>query len=88
LTNIAAFSAAAYFFFLGDAGASTLHMLPDSLQAGHFFGLQRVSTFSPHFSQVKTAMGHLQISLNHQATPLEAGGASPPMRPWLPYNNE
>jgi hypothetical protein len=31
-------------------------MVPDALQAGHFFGLQRVSTFSPHFSQVKTAM--------------------------------
>jgi hypothetical protein len=38
-------------------------MLPDSLQAGHFLGLQRVSTFSPHFSQVKTAMGYLQIRL-------------------------
>jgi hypothetical protein len=25
-------------------------MVPDSLQAGHFLGLQRVSTFSPHFS--------------------------------------
>jgi hypothetical protein len=31
-------------------------MLPASLQDGHFLGLQRVSTFSPHFSQVKTAM--------------------------------
>jgi hypothetical protein len=31
-------------------------MQPDSLQDGHFLGLQRVSTFSPHFSQVKTAI--------------------------------
>jgi hypothetical protein len=31
-------------------------MVPDSLQAGHFLGLQRVSTLLPHFSQVKTAM--------------------------------
>jgi hypothetical protein len=31
-------------------------MLPVSLQAGHFLGLQRVSTLLPHFSQVKTAM--------------------------------
>jgi hypothetical protein len=38
-------------------------MVPDSLQAGHFLGLQRVSTFSPHFSQVKTPMGYLQIGL-------------------------
>jgi hypothetical protein len=45
-----------YFGFLGGAEASTLHMTPDSLQAGHFFGLQRVSTLLPHFSQVKTAM--------------------------------
>jgi hypothetical protein len=44
-----------FFAFLG-AGASALHMTPASLQAGHFLGLQRVSTFSPHFSQVKTAM--------------------------------
>jgi hypothetical protein len=48
--------------FLGDAGASTLHMVPDSLQAGHFLGLQRVSTLLPHFSQVKTAMGYLQLN--------------------------
>ena len=41
-----------------------MHMLPDSLQAGHFLGLQRVSTFSPHFSQVKTAMGCLQIVID------------------------
>jgi hypothetical protein len=40
-------------------------MVPVSLQAGHFLGLQRVSTLLPHFSQVKTAMGCLQISLNH-----------------------
>jgi hypothetical protein len=31
-------------------------MVPVSLQAGHFLGLQRVSTLLPHFSQVKTAM--------------------------------
>jgi phage terminase large subunit-like protein len=31
-------------------------MTPVSLQAGHFLGLQRVSTLLPHFSQVKTAM--------------------------------
>jgi hypothetical protein len=40
-------------------------MLPDSLQDGHFLGLQRVSTFSPHFSQVKTAMSYLPIGLGH-----------------------
>jgi hypothetical protein len=44
-------------------------MVPVSLQAGHFLGLQRVSTLLPHFSQVKTPMGYLQIRLNHQATP-------------------
>jgi hypothetical protein len=32
-------------------------MVPVSLQAGHFLGLQRVSTWLPHFSQVKTAIG-------------------------------
>jgi hypothetical protein len=47
---------AAYFFFLGGAGSAALHMVPASLQAGHFLGLQRVSTLLPHFSQVKTAM--------------------------------
>jgi hypothetical protein len=31
-------------------------MQPDSPQSGHFFGLQRVSTALPHFSQVKVAM--------------------------------
>jgi hypothetical protein len=31
-------------------------MAPVSPQAGHFLGLQRVSTGLPHFSQVKTAM--------------------------------
>jgi hypothetical protein len=44
-------------------------MVPDSLQAGHFLGLQRVSTLLPHFSQVKTAMVYLQISLNHHVLP-------------------
>ena len=58
--------------FLG-ADASALHMLPVSLQAGHFLGLQRVSTLLPHFSQVKTAIVYLQISLNHQATPRRGG---------------
>jgi hypothetical protein len=32
-------------------------MVPFSPQAAHFFGLQRVSIWWPHFSQVKTAMG-------------------------------
>ena len=41
---------------LGAGAASCLHMVPVSLQAGHFLGLQRVSTLLPHFSQVKTAM--------------------------------
>ena len=46
-----------YFFpFLGGLPASTLHMVPDSPQALHFLGLQRVSTLLPHFSQVKTAI--------------------------------
>jgi hypothetical protein len=67
-------------------------MVPVSLQAGHFLGLQRVSTLLPHFSQVKTAMGYLQIRLNHQATPLATGEASglSPAKPrfWWPYNNE
>jgi hypothetical protein len=46
-----------YFFFsLGWGAASGLHMTPVSPQAGHFLGLQRVSTLLPHFSQVKTAM--------------------------------
>ena len=58
----------AHLFFLGGAGASTLHMVPDSLQDGHFLGLQRVSTLLPHFSQVKTAMGYLQIRLSHRVT--------------------
>jgi hypothetical protein len=50
-----------YFFFsFLAAGASTLDMVPVSLQAGHFLGLHRVSTLLPHFSQVKTAMGCLQ----------------------------
>jgi hypothetical protein len=31
-------------------------MVPDSPQAVHFLGLQRVSTLLPHFSQVKTAI--------------------------------
>jgi hypothetical protein len=47
------------YYFFGSfltAGDSSLHMQPDSLHAGHFLGLQRVSTFSPHFSQVKTAI--------------------------------
>jgi hypothetical protein len=35
-------------------------MAPDSPQAGHFPGLQRVSTFSPHFSQLKTAIANLR----------------------------
>jgi hypothetical protein len=52
----------------GVAGASFLHMVPVSLQAGHFLGLQRVSTLLPHFSQVKTAMGYLQIRLSHRVT--------------------
>jgi hypothetical protein len=43
-------------------------MLPDSLQAGHFLGLQRVSTLLPHFSQVKTAIRYLQISLSHRSS--------------------
>jgi hypothetical protein len=42
-------------FFLG-AGASCLHIQPVSPHSGHFFGLQRVSTTLPHFSQVKVAM--------------------------------
>jgi hypothetical protein len=42
-------------FFLG-AEASCLHMPPDSPHSGHFFGLQRVSTTLPHFSQVNVAM--------------------------------
>jgi hypothetical protein len=37
-------------------GAASLHMVPASLQEGHFLGLQRVSTLLPHFSQVKTAI--------------------------------
>ena len=46
-----------YFFpFLGGLPASSLHMVPDSPQAAHFLGLQRVSTLLPHFSQVKTAI--------------------------------
>jgi hypothetical protein len=46
-----------YFFpFLGGAAVSCLHMVPDSPQALHFLGLQRVSTLLPHFSQVKTAI--------------------------------
>jgi hypothetical protein len=46
-----------YYFlpFLAGAG-SDLHMVPVSLQEGHFWGLQRVSTLLPHFSQVKMAM--------------------------------
>jgi hypothetical protein len=49
-------------------------MLPVSLQAGHFLGLQRVSTLLPHFSQVKTAM----ITPPHQIKPpLLAPGATP-----------
>jgi hypothetical protein len=59
----------AYLGFLGGAGASTLHMVPDSLQAGHFLGLQRVSTLLPHFSHVKTAMAYLLISMNHPLSP-------------------
>jgi hypothetical protein len=49
-------------------------MLPVSLQAGHFLGLQRVSTLLPHFSQVKTAM----ITPPHQIKPplLAAGAAT------------
>jgi hypothetical protein len=48
-------------------------MLPVSLQAGHFLGLQRVSTLLPHFSQVKTAM----IIPPHQIKPpLLAAGAT------------
>ena len=54
--------------FLGAGAASCLHMVPDSLQAGHFLGLQRVSTLLPHFSQVKTAMIYLQIRLKHRVT--------------------
>ena len=46
-----------------------MHMVPVSLQAGHFLGLQRVSTLLPHFSQVKTAMGNLQIRVSHRVTP-------------------
>jgi hypothetical protein len=46
-----------YFFpFLGGAAVPSLHMVPDSPQALHFLGLQRVSTLLPHFSQVKTAI--------------------------------
>jgi hypothetical protein len=41
---------------LGGAAASGLHMVPDSPQAVHFLGLQRVSNLLPHFSQVKTAI--------------------------------
>jgi len=52
-------------------------MVPDSLQAGHFLGLQRVSTFSPHFSQVKTPMGHLQIELTSGLRGVEASPLSP-----------
>jgi hypothetical protein len=52
-------------------------MVPDSLQAGHFLGLQRVSTLLPHFSQVKTAMGFLQMKLNHQGRRLPREGLTP-----------
>jgi hypothetical protein len=45
-----------FFPFLGGAAASGLHMTPYSPQAGHFFGLQRVSMLLPHFSQVKVAI--------------------------------
>jgi len=46
-----------YFFsFLGGEAVTSLHMVPDSPQAVHFLGLQRVSMLLPHFSQVKTAM--------------------------------
>ena len=54
---------------LGRRRRFLLHMVPESLQAGHFLGLQRVSTLLPHFSQVKTAMGYLQIRLSHRLTP-------------------
>ncbi len=47
-----------YFFsFLGEAAVTSLHMVPDSPQAVHFLGLQRVSRLLPHFSQVKVAIG-------------------------------
>jgi hypothetical protein len=42
-------------------------MVPDSLQAGHFLGLQRVSTLLPHFSQVKTPMITPPNQLNHHS---------------------
>jgi len=51
-------------------------MLPVSLRAGQFLGLQRVSTLLPHFSQVKTAMGCLQISLNHHLRRFLSGWGS------------
>jgi hypothetical protein len=67
-------------------------MLPVSLQAGHFLGLQRVSTLLPHFSQVKTAMGYLQIRLSHRATPRRGRGGlrvlSGKAAMMWPYNNE
>jgi hypothetical protein len=78
-----------YFFFsFFGAGASALHMVPDSLQDGHFFGLQRVSTFSPHFSQVKTPMNTPPVRISHRL-PRQSGkmaNASPPvMIPVAPY---
>jgi hypothetical protein len=46
-----------YFFSL--AGGEVLTRQPDSPHFWHFFGLQRVSTVAPHFSQVKMAMAVL-----------------------------
>jgi hypothetical protein len=62
--------------FLGAGTASGLHMVPVSLQDGHFLGLQRVSTLLPHFPQVKTAM----IAPPNQIKPL-GNAASRPERP-------
>jgi hypothetical protein len=46
-----------YFFSL--AGGEVLTRQSDSPHFWHFFGLQRVSTVAPHFSQVKMAMAVL-----------------------------
>jgi hypothetical protein len=72
--------------FLGAGAASCLHMVPVSLQAGHFLGLQRVSTLLPHFSQVKTAIDKPpgQIKPPGSAAPMPGGLSALPGKAAIP----